>query len=157
MQSHVYFWRLNLMSFNGPMFEFPLLKPHVFCWTQNFSCFLWTLPLLKPRVIWWTQKPHVFCWSQNFSCFLWTLPLLKPHVFVYPETSCLSMDPWPHVFWWTLLVDQKTWVPKIGSKLVNVVVECPLIGNQFLKCFNWTGFNANVSISQKLLIATSCL
>ena len=72
------------MCFDGPIFVFSLMKPHVFWWTQKPHVFWWTLPLLKPHVFWWTQKNHV-------SLFF---PLLKPNVFWWTQK--------PYVFWWTL-------------------------------------------------------
>ena len=49
-------------------------------------------PLSKSHVIWWTQFLHIF---SKFSP-------LKPHVFWWThystKTSCLFMDPKPHVF-----------------------------------------------------------
>ena len=83
-EPHFIWWTQNLMCFDGPIFVFPLMKPHVFWWTQKPHVFWWTLPLLKPHVFWWTQKTHVWL----------IFPLLKPHVFWWTQK--------PHVFWWTL-------------------------------------------------------
>ena len=51
-------------------------------------------------------KPHML-WRAHFC--------VSPHEtscrLVDPKTSCLLMDPWSQIFWWTRRVHQKTWVP----------------------------------------------
>ena len=92
-------------------------------WTQpNFANFS------PPHVIWWTQKPHVIWWTQikffpfqNLMCFygpktscglmdpckgFQSFPLSKHHVIWWihyaTKTSCVLVDPKPHVVSWTL-------------------------------------------------------
>ena len=126
------------MCFDGPIFVFPLLKPHVFWWTPKPHVFWWTLPLLKPHVFWWTQKPHVFWWTH-----LCSPPPKTSCVLMDPKTSCVLMDPLPHVIWWTWRVHQNTWVPK-SDKIIGILkLEKKLLqtDSAFFPCLFWKTFN----------------
>jgi hypothetical protein len=73
-----------------------LMDPTKFCPFFTTSCLLMDpnqdFPPSKSHVFWWTQLVHIF---SKFSP-------LKPHVFWWThyltKTSCLLMDPKPHVF-----------------------------------------------------------
>ena len=82
-----------------------LMDPTKFCPFFTTSCLLMdpkTLCLLMdPNQDFPLSKSHVFWWTQLVYIFS-KFPPLKPHVFWWThyltKTSCLLMDPKPHVF-----------------------------------------------------------
>ena len=83
----------NLMCFDGPTFVPPLQKPHVFWWTIYLMWFYGPnqiLPIFHHLM--WFDGPKKLMWfdgpKSSFSPF---------------KTSCVLMDPKPHVIWWTLI------------------------------------------------------
>ena len=143
-------------------------KPHVLWWTHfcvsppETSCLL-----LDPKMFFMDSSPL------ETSCFLmdpkssWLL--LDPLFFHPPKTSCLlldtktschSMNPQLHVFWWTGSVHQKTWVPnisviqrfvtKFSYKIISIRHRClhKNSTSNFLKvCLPW--FTTNLILSTK--------
>ena len=121
---HVHWWTQANFGWN--------FKPHFIWWTQNLMCFdgnIFVFPLLKPHVFCQTQTPHVIygpspSWNLMFFDGPKSSWLLLDQLFFHPpktsrllldpKTSGHLMDPQPHVFWWTGRVHQKTWVPKIA-------------------------------------------
>ena len=103
---------LNLMCFDGPIFVFPLLKPHVFCWTQ---------------------KPHVFDGPCSLICASELLGLPTVVVYsVYPRRGRTWLLATAHpllilctVVAWVFVISQSN--IKKGKKIVLIAkVSCSL-------------------------------
>ena len=86
---------LNLISFVGPKTSCALLDHCLF-------------PLLKPHVFWWTQKPHVYWWTQKII----QGPLKDTRFWVHQKKWGFrkGKKSETRVFW----VHQKTWGFKRG-------------------------------------------
>ena len=83
---------LLLLNFVLYIISQPKISCHLMCFNRPIFCssFLNLMSFVGPKNLMSFDGPWISC------------TLMDPFFVSPPETSCLLMDPKPHVFWWTL-------------------------------------------------------